>query len=257
MGDLILTETNGAVARITINRPDALNALNRGLLRELGAAVEALAGNSSVRIMVLTGAGEKAFVAGADIKEMEALDARGAEEFAQLGHQVMNAIHRAEIISVAAINGFALGGGLELALACDFRIATKNAKLGLPETTLGLVPGFGGTQRLARLIGTSRALEVILTAEMISAEKAESMGLVNRVCEAGELTSVVDDFAARLLKGKGPSAQRMARWLVYSGIDLPLSAGLEREINSFAELFTNDECREGMQAFLAKRKPNF
>ena len=257
MGTLILSQTEGGIARITINRPEALNALNREVLTELIGAIQNVVRDPAARVLIVTGAGEKAFVAGADIKEMEALDPRGAEEFAQLGHQVMNAIHRAEVISIAAINGFALGGGLELALACDFRIASKNAKLGLPETTLGLLPGFGGTQRLARLVGTSRALEIILTADMVSAERALVMGLVNSVSEPADLQSTVDDFATRLIKGKGPNAQRTARWLVYSGIDLPLSAGLEREINSFAELFANPECREGMQAFTEKRKPNF
>lgn len=257
MGGLVLTQSEGGIARITINRPEALNALNRELLTELTVVLEKVTRDPTIQVLVLTGVGEKAFVAGADIKDMLALEPRGAEEFAQLGHRVMNAIHRSDVISIAAVNGFALGGGLELALSCDFRIASRNAKLGLPETTLGLVPGFGGTQRLARLIGTSRALELILTADMLSAEKAEAIGLVNRVCEPAELPAVVDQFARKLIEGKGPSAQKTARWLVYSGMDLPLSAGLEREINSFAELFTKPECREGMQAFLEKRKPKF
>ncbi len=257
MAKYVLTEVSSGLARVTINRPEALNALNRELLTDLAAELGRVTRDPAVRTLVLTGAGEKAFVAGADIKEMLALDLRGAEEFAQLGHQVMNTIQRAEVISVAAINGFALGGGLELALACDFRIAVRSAKLGLPETTLGLVPGFGGTQRLPRLVGTSRALEIILGADMLTAERAEAIGLVNRICEPAELPSVVDEFVAKLHKGRGPAAQRTARWLVYSGMDLPLSAGLEREINSFSELFTKGECREGMQAFTEKRKPDF
>lgn len=257
MADLVQSKIEAGVATLTINRPDALNALNRALLTELKGALDAVVQQPGLRVLVLTGAGEKAFVAGADIKEMAALNAKGAEEFALLGHSVMNAISRAELISVAAINGFALGGGLELALACDFRIAVKTARMGLPETTLGLVPGFGGSQRLARLIGTSRALEIILAGDMLDAARAESIGLVNQICEPGELPAAIEAFVKRLTKGKGPHAQQAARWLVYSGMDLPLSAGLEREINSFADLFTKGECKEGMEAFNEKRKPNF
>ncbi len=257
MSGTILTEKKGNYAIITINRPDALNALNKDVLVELKDAVQDVTRDAGMRLLILTGSGEKAFVAGADIKQMQNLGTKEAEEFGRLGHDTMNAISRADLISIAAINGFALGGGLELALACDIRLASSKAKLGLPEVGLGLIPGFGGTQRLPRIVGRGLALEIILSAGMIDAERAERIGLVNHVYEPGELLPKSIEFAEKLLGTNGPNAQKMARWLVHSGMDQPLAAALEREINSFADLFSGNESSEGMSAFVDKRKPDF
>ena len=257
MSGKVTTEKKGAYALLTINRPEALNALNSEVLHDLKNAVQEAARDDSLRLIIITGAGDKAFVSGGDIREMKDLTPRQAEDFARLGHETLNLIYRADLISIAAINGFALGGGLELAMACDIRVASSNAKLGLPEVGLGVIPGFGGTQRLVRLIGRGHALEIILSGEMIDADRAEKIGLVNHVFKADDLIPKTIQFAERMLLNKGPAAQKMARWLIHSGMDLPLAAGLEREITSFSELFSGKEPREGMAAHLEKRDPKF
>ncbi len=255
--ETILLEKENNLAVLTINRPKQLNAMNEQVLLEIENAYRELETNPAIRLVILTGAGPKAFVAGADIAVMRSFTPDQARAFARQGHATMNAIAGSRLITIAAINGLALGGGLELALACDMRIATKDALLGLPEVSLGLIPGFGGTQRLSRLTGSGVALEIILSGEMIGAERALAIGLVNRVCEGDELLAVTRTFAEKILHFRGPDAQRMARSLVYRGLDLPLDQALALEIESFANLFGQDESREGLSAFLEKRKPNF
>ncbi|HMW58376.1 MAG TPA: enoyl-CoA hydratase-related protein, partial [Leptospiraceae bacterium] len=242
-------QTNGPLSILTLKRPEAKNALNREVLRDIREAVSKIAQDPTQRVMILTGDGA-AFCAGADIAEMKGLSAEQAEEFARNGHDTMNAVAASDLISIAAINGFALGGGLELALACDIRIASSTAKMGLPEVGLGLIPGFGGTQRLSRLIGRARALEMVCSGEIITAEQAASVGLVQKVSAPESLMADANALAEKFLKGKAPSAQKTARWLVISGMELPLSAGIEREINAFAELFNTKEPVEGLSAFL-------
>jgi enoyl-CoA hydratase len=244
-------------AILTLNRENALNALNSQVLSEIREAIRELIQDSRMRGVIITGKGEKAFCAGADITEMKGLSFDAAEEFARKGHKTMNMIAGSDLISIAAINGYALGGGLELALACDIRIASKNAKFGLPETGLGLIPGFGGTQRLPRIVGRGLALEIILTGEHIDAERALRIGLVNHVVDLSELLPKAEELMNKMLKHKGIEAQKVARWLVHSGAELPLTASLEREVNAFAEMFQKGEPEIGISAFLNKQKPEF
>ncbi len=252
----VSVQNSGALSILSLKRPEAKNALNRGVLIEIRDAVQKIAQDRNQRVLIITGEGS-AFCAGADIAEMKGLSAEQAEEFARNGHDTMNAVAGSDLISIAAINGFALGGGLELALACDIRIASSTAKMGLPEVGLGLIPGFGGTQRLSRLVGRARAVEMICSGEIITAEHAHSIGLVQKICAPETLMQDAIAYADKFLKGKAPSAQKTARWLAISGLELPLSAGIEREINSFAELFNSKEPAEGLSAFLEKRPPNF
>lgn len=242
---------------LTINRAQALNALNASVLVELKHAFEATAAIPEQRAVILTGAGEKAFVAGADIAAMQEMSSGDAHDFARLGHACMNAINHSRLISIAAINGFALGGGLELALACDMRFAADSARLGLPEVTLGLIPGFGGTQRLARLAGAGVALEIILSGEMIGAPRAQEIGLVNRLYPAAELLGETEKFVQTMLNHRSALAQLSARRAVYEGLETTLARGLDMEIDFFAELFKGDHPRIGMSAFLNKQKPGF
>lgn len=244
-------------AILTINRESSLNALNSELLLEIREAVRNLSLDSKMRGFILTGKGNKAFCAGADIQEMKDLTPDMAEEFARKGHKTMNTISNSDLISIAAINGYALGGGLELALACDIRIASTNAKFALPETGLGLIPGFGGTQRLPRIVGRGIALEIIFTGEQIDSKRALEIGLVNHVFSNEELIPKAEELMNKILKHKGVEAQKMAKWLVHSGSELPLTASLEREITSFATMFEKKEPKIGIQAFLNKQKPEF
>lgn len=253
----ILIETKDRYAIITINRPDAMNALNTEILEELYETIENIVKNDSLRAIILTGSGEKSFVAGADIAAMKDMDESQAESFARAGHRTMNAISQAEIISLAAINGFALGGGLELALACDLRFASENAKLGLPEVSLGLIPGFGGTQRLPRIVGKAIALEMILGGNMIDANRAYQIGLLNAVHSSATLMEETEKFVQKLTTNNSFVAQKTARWAVQSGMDVPLSAGLAREIAFFGELFASEDPKIGMNAFLNKEKGKF
>lgn len=241
---------------LTINRPEVLNALNDDVLRDLREAIAELTDDKSMQGFILTGSGEKAFCAGADIIKMKDFTPEMAEEFARRGHKTMNMIANSNLISIAAINGFALGGGLELALSCDIRLASANAKLALPETGLGIIPGFGGTQRLARIVGAGNALEMILTGDQIKADRALNMNLVNQVIEPNELLSVAEKMMQKIIE-KGPEAQKQARWLVHSGVEQPLPAALEREINVFSELFAGKEPSIGLSAFIEKQKPKF
>jgi len=252
----IKTELKDGYAILTIERIEAMNALSEDVLSDLRKAMSELTANQKMRGLILTGSGEKAFCAGADINKMAAFSTVQAEAFARLGHESMNTIANANLISIAAINGVALGGGLELALSCDIRIASTNARMGLPETGLGIIPGFGGTQRLSRTVGAAAALEIILTGDFVPAGRAYEIGLVNRLCEPAELLSQAEAMMQKMLS-KGPDAQRQARWLVHSGLDQPLTAGLEREIIGFSELFGGSEPSVGLTAFIEKKKPQF
>ncbi len=253
--NLLLDSAQG-VATVTINRPEKLNALNRVTLDELSTCFTALRDDPTIKVVILRGAGEKAFVAGADIAELATMDADSATALARKGQAVMSLIENLGKPVIAQVGGFALGGGCELALACSFRYASDRARLGLPETTLGLIPGYGGTQRLARLVGRGRALEMILTGQMISAERAEAMGLVNRVFSQEELVQTVQKVAADLA-AKSAGTARLALRAVNEGLDLDLAAGCALEAELFGQAGASADAHEGCAAFLEKRNPDF
>jgi enoyl-CoA hydratase len=252
----VRTATDGGVMHITIDRQDKLNALNRQVLTQLNSAFETASRSAETRCVVLTGAGSKAFVAGADIAEIRSLDAQGADSIVQQGHELMNLVENLGKPVIAAVNGYALGGGCELALACNLRIAASSARMGLPEIHLGLMPGYGGTQRLTRLIGRGRALEMMLTGKPVGAELALQYGLVNAVTEPEELETVVGKLAGKLARS-APLAMKGILQAVQNGADLGLPAGLDLEAQLFAGLFETGDMREGTAAFLEKRKPEF
>jgi enoyl-CoA hydratase len=246
---LIDVSRDGGVAVVTIDRQDALNALNVETLTELRDRLKEVAEDAEIRAVVLTGAGEKAFVAGADIKYMSSLEPGQAKEWGALGHAAANLLEQMPKPTIAAINGFALGGGCELALACDLRYASERAKLGQPEVNLGIVPGWGGTQRLARVCGVGVAKDLIYTGRTIDAETAYRVGLVNRVVDP-VLDAAVE--TARDLASKSPVALALAKRLVN------LSPGaLDREADEFGDLFASEDAKEGLAAFVEKRAPNF
>jgi enoyl-CoA hydratase len=249
-------ERDGGVAEVTVRRPAKLNALNAQTVAELTAVFRELAADEDVGAVVLTGEGEKAFVAGADIGELANLTADQAERLAARGQALMDLVENLGKPVVAAVNGFALGGGCELAMACTFRYAAAGAKLGLPETGLGLIPGYGGTQRLPRLVGRGRALELILTGDMIDAEAACAMGLVNRVLPAEELLPAARKTAAKLA-GKSPLTLRAALKAVNEGLAQNQDGGCRLEAALFGVCGSSEDAREGCAAFLEKRKPAF
>ena len=252
----LLIENNEGVALLTINRPAVLNSLDASVLDELQAAFEVLAQDALVRVIVLTGAGEKAFVAGADIAAMSELSVPQAHAFARKGDKLVNFIGRLPKPVIAAVNGFALGGGLELAMACDFIYASEKAKLGLPEVTLGVMPGFGGTQKLGRLVGRSLANEMIFSAKLLNATEAQACGLVNAVFPAGELLEKTLETAKKIA-GHGLLGVASAKESVRIGLDMSEADGMDHEALLFAALFASADQREGMRAFLEKRKPAF
>jgi enoyl-CoA hydratase len=256
MGDIVKIEKSGAVATVTIDRPKALNALNAQTLAELAAAAAELDADASVRAVVLTGAGEKAFVAGADISEMAGLAVAEARAFAQKGAAAGDAIEKSPRPWIAAVNGFALGGGCELALACDFVYASKTARLGQPEVNLGVIPGFGGTQRLMRRVGIAKAKELIFTGDMVNADEALRIGLVDAVFEPGELLAKAR-AAAEKIASKGPVAIARAKHVMQLGQSMVLAHALALEADTFASLFDTADQKEGMKAFLEKRAANF
>ena len=247
-------EKDGALAILTVDRPKALNALNSATFHEMEHALNSL--KEDTRALIVTGGGDKAFVAGADIAEMSTISAAQAREFSALGHRVFEHLENLPIPTIAAVNGFALGGGLELALGCDLIYASEKAKLGVPEVTLGVIPGFGGTQRLTRLLGRARAKELLFTADRLDAAKAKEIGLVLDVVPADKLMEHVKAVAARILKN-GPLAVAQAKRVVEYGADQDLRAANELERQGFAVLFGSEDQREGMAAFLAKRPANF
>jgi enoyl-CoA hydratase len=251
--EFVKLELNEALATLTIDRPKALNALNPQVLSELLEALEKARGS---RGAIITGAGEKAFVAGADIAQLSELTPAMALEAAALGHQVCDAIAALPFPVIAAVNGFALGGGCELALACDLIYASERAKFGLPEVTLGVIPGWGGTQRLARRIGPARAAELIFTGDIIDAVKAKEVGLALEVLAADKLMPHCREVLGRIAK-RGPLAVSAAKRVIAQGLDLALSEGCSVERHAFSELFATTDQREGMKAFLEKRPAAF
>ncbi len=252
----ILVEVADRIATITINRPKALNALDPATMRELRDVLESIAAREDVGVVLLTGAGEKAFVAGADISAMSAFGTLQALEFSRDGHGVLELIERLPQPVIGVVNGFALGGGCELAMACDLLVAADTAKLGQPEVNLGIIPGYGGTQRLPRLVGRNLAKELVLTGDMITAQRAYEIGLVNRVVPAAELMKTAREIAAKILS-KGPVAVRTAKLAINRGLDMDLSNANAFEASLFAACFSSEDRAEGMSAFLAKRKASF
>jgi enoyl-CoA hydratase len=255
--NLRLEVADDGVATVTIDRPRQLNALDAATLGELGAALDLVRGRpGEVRALVVTGAGEKAFVAGADIAAMSRLGPAEAREFAALGHRTMAALEALPIVTIAAVNGFALGGGCELALACDLVYASEKARFGQPEVNLGLVPGWGGTQRLTRRVGPMRAKELVLSGDMIDAARALAMGLALEVLPPERLLEHAR-ARGRTIASRGPAAVALCKRLVQQGADLPLPQALDHERLSFAGLFGTAETREGLAAFLEKRPARF
>ena len=256
MFDNIRTDNNDGILTITIDRPKVLNALNAQTVGEIGQAFEAARDDASVKAIILTGGGEKAFVAGADIGELAKSTPISGKETSERGQRVFRSIERFPKVVIAAINGFALGGGCELALACHIRLASEKAQLGLPEVTLGIIPGYGGTQRMARLLGKGKALELILTGDRIGAAEAERIGLVNRVVPADQLLAAADELA-RKIASRGPLAVRAAIEAVMSGSDMPFEEGSFLEATLFGLLASTEDMKEGMAAFLEKRGAGF
>jgi enoyl-CoA hydratase len=254
--DNLILERDGAVAIVTINRPKVLNALNTATMEELAAVMSELGADEAVRAVVLTGAGEKSFVAGADINELAVQTPVGGREHAQRGQRVLNAIEQLGKPVVAAVNGFAFGGGCELAMACTVRVAADTAKLGQPEINLGLIPGYAGTQRLTRLVGRGVALEILLTGDALSAAEAHRIGLVNRVVPAAELMAEAKKLAHQLAS-KAPVAARYIIDAVQRGADMPLAEAQIYETTLFGLVSTTEDMREGTKAFLEKRKAEF
>lgn len=254
--EVLLRETDGPVLTLIINRPDKLNALNQQVLAALAEAVEAAAGDEAVRVIVLRGAGDKAFVAGADIGEFREMSPTRAADFSRAGQRLFRRLETLGKPVIAVLDGFALGGGLELAMACTLRVASDKARLGQPEINLGLIPGFGGTQRLARLAGRSGAMELCLTGEPVDAERAHALGMVNRVVPREELDQAVSKLAGRLA-GAAPQAVRAVIESIQHGSEMALDQALEYETSRFALCFGTGDMREGVAAFLEKRKPEF
>jgi enoyl-CoA hydratase len=252
----IIFEVSEGIATITFNRPKALNALNGRLLDEFSRALEEIAADEDIRVLVLTGAGEKSFVAGADITELATFNTLQAKMFARKGQLVIGKLQDLVIPVIAAVNGFALGGGSEMALACDFIYASENAMFGLPEITLGIIPGFGGTQRLPRSIGSNRAKEMIFTGKMIPADEAEKIGLVNQVCAPDQLMEAVLK-TAKTIAAKGKVSLRAAKQAVNSGLNVDLTTGCQIEADAFAICMASEDGKEGTRAFIEKRKPRF
>jgi enoyl-CoA hydratase len=254
--DNLLVERDQAVVLLTINRPQVLNALNTETLERLRTVLLEVKQDREVRVVVLTGAGEKSFVAGADINELAEQTPTSARDHARAGQQVLDLIENLGKPVIAAINGFALGGGCELAMACTIRLAADTAKLGQPEINLGIMPGYGGTQRLARLVGRGRALEMLLTGTLIDAAQAERVGLVNKVVPAAELRTATKNLATELAT-RAPAAVRGILDAVNGGLDVPLAEGCRLEASLFALVAATEDMREGTRAFLEKRKPEF
>ncbi len=252
----ILYEPRDGIGYITFNRPKVLNALNHATLTELQQALEAARDDAAVRVLIVTGAGDKAFVAGADISELARMNPVTGQETSLYGQGVIRNFETMGKPSIAAINGFALGGGCELALACSMRVASKTARIGQPEVKLGIMPGYGGSQRLSRLVGKGLAHEMILTGEMISAEEALRIGLVNRVTEPGELISTCEAIAKKIM-AMAPLAVRYSMEAIERGAEMPQEAGLYLEATLFGLCAATDDMREGTRAFLEKRPALF
>ncbi len=252
----VLCEIKDEMAVVTINRPDALNALNREVISELTNCLRVLRRDHSLRAVILTGSGEKAFVAGADVKAMAAMNPTEARFFAKIGQNLTKLIEGFNKPVIAAVNGFALGGGCELALACHIRIASENAKFGQPEVGLGLIPGFGGTQRLPRLIGRGLATELIVTGKIIDAHYAEKIGLANAVVPQEKLLETCETMVKQIAKNS-PLAVKLSLDAMHHGLELTLDEALNYEASEFGFIFSSYDMKEGTTAFAEKRKPNF
>lgn len=254
--ETLIYQQEGYIGTLTINRPNALNALNETVLAELKSFAAQVKDKSDLRALIITGSGEKAFVAGADIKAMQNMTPQEATAFSVTAQAAFNAIEALPFAVIAAVNGFALGGGCELALSCDIILASEKAKFGLPESTLGLLPCFGGTQRLPRAIGLYKAKEMVFTGDFYSAAACEAMGFVNRVVAADDLLNQAQKMA-QTIASRGPIAVAKAKESMHTGYDLSLAAGLKQEGALFGELFNTADQKEGIGAFIEKRTPDF
>ena len=249
-------EVQDGIGVLTINRPDCLNALNSQTVAELHQAATTIAAESGVRALIITGAGPKAFVAGADIAELSRMTPVSAQGTADRGQAALAALEGLDIPVIAAINGFALGGGMELALACHLRVAAENAILGLPEVGLGIIPGYGGTQRLSRLVGRGHALDMVLTGRKVGAEEAARIGLVNRVVPEGKALEAAKELAAKILVN-GPVAVSLALRAIREGLEMSLAAGQAYEAGLFGLVSATEDMKEGLTAFMEKRRPQY
>ena len=252
----IITEINDQIAWVTINRPEALNAMNPIVISELQDAIENCINDSSVGVIILTGSGEKSFIAGADIKTMQSMGPDEALSFGKVGQKLTVTIENSPKPIIAAVNGFALGGGCEISLACHIRVASETAKFGQPEVLLGILPGWGGTQRLPRLVGTGIANEIITTGRMIDAQEAKEIGLANHVVPLEDLKQKCEEVANQILKN-GPNAIAKSLECIREGVGLTTKDGLDLEVKNISSLFNSDETKEGLSAFVEKRVPNF
>jgi len=255
MSNVLLTQEEG-VAVVTINRPDKLNALNAETIGEIDAAFRDIEASPDTRAVIVTGSGEKAFVAGADIGELARQTPLSGKATSIRGQALLRRIELFRVPVIAAINGFALGGGCELALACHIRLAADNARIGLPEVSLGIIPGYGGTQRLSRIVGRGRAIELTVTGKHITAEEAMRIGLVNHVYPQAELMDKARDMCKGIMKN-GPVAVAAALEVIQHGLDMPLEESILLEANAFGVVSATEDMKEGLNAFLEKRKPNF
>ena len=251
-----LYEKSAGTANITINRPQALNALNKETILEISLRIADARQDENIKVIVITGAGDRAFCAGADLNMMKDINAYKGMRLSQIGQKLTKEIEELEKPVIAAINGYALGGGLELAMACDLRIASENAKLGQPEVNVGLIPGWGGTQRLPQFVGKGKAKEMIFTGKRIDAKTAEQLGLVNKVVPLEQLKSTVEKLASELMN-KPPIAIELAKQLINSSIETDLKVGLKNEAEAFGILTSTEDLTEGVTAFLEKRKPQY
>ncbi|MCF6246875.1 MAG: enoyl-CoA hydratase-related protein [Desulfobacula sp.] len=252
----IILEIDNSIATIFFNRPKALNALNNALFDELDAALDQVEQNQEIKVLILTGAGDKAFVAGADIVELSKMNPLQGKTFSRKGQKVFSKLEALPIPAIAAVNGFALGGGLEAAMGCDFIYASEKAIFGLPEMNLGLIPGFGGTQRLGRLVGANRAKEIVFTGKNIKAQEALEIGIVNKICAPDKLMQEVLKTAG-LIASKGKVALRSAKEVIQNGMNVDLETGCRIENDVFGLNMASEDAKEGTNAFLEKRKANF
>jgi enoyl-CoA hydratase len=252
----LLVERRDAVTVMSVHRPDVLNALNRATLAEIEACVSGFVADDTQGALIVTGSGEKSFISGADIQELAVLDPKGAQAISRFGQRVLDGIEQSPKPVIAAINGYAFGGGCELALACHMRLASENAVMGLPEVGLGIIPGYGGTQRLPRLVGRGRALELILSGRRVKADEAERIGLVNRVVPRAELLGEAEALARSILKN-GPLAVAAAIEAVHRGLSMSLDEGQRLESGQFGLLAASEDMHEGLHAFLEKRPARF
>jgi enoyl-CoA hydratase len=253
---LIIYEKSEGIATITLNRPEALNAFSKEVVEEILQALEDIRRDENVRVVILTGAGEKAFSAGADIKAMIGMNALKARELSLMGEKLCVSFENLEKQVIAALNGYALGGGMEVAMSCDIRIASENVRMGQTEINIGLIPGWGGTQRLTRLVGRGKAKELVFTGRMIDARTAEQLGIVNMVVAADKFRETIRQFALELA-AKAPVALKVAKALIEKGADISLDSALALEREGFGVVASTEDLQEGVKAFTEKRKPTF